>query len=264
MADQVIVDGIEVFEKTFSRYKDSFVIIGGTACRAMLSGGMYAPRRTEDIDMVLVLDRLDKDFIDTFWSFIKSGRYRCATRKDKDGQKKYVLYSFYDGLPEYPSQIELLSRPLESLGDPEGHHIEAVSVDDASYLSAIILEPDYYDYLVNHTEEKNGLRYASVDSIIVLKVLAYLNLREDKRNGRHVNDVDFKKHRRDVVMAVASLGLGDSFPVGENIRQSISRFIEAVNGDPGVRQSISASLSLTDESMLDNYLKVLDESFTAI
>ena len=33
MADQVIVDGIEVFEKTFSRYKDSFVIIGGTACR---------------------------------------------------------------------------------------------------------------------------------------------------------------------------------------------------------------------------------------
>lgn len=205
MADQVIVDGIEVFEKTFSRYKDSFVIIGGTACRAMLSGGMYAPRRTEDIDMVLVLDRLDKDFIDTFWSFIKSGRYRCATRKDKDGQKKYVLYSFYD-----------------------------------------------------------GLRYASVDSIIVLKVLAYLNLREDKRNGKHVNDVDFKKHRRDVVMAAASLGLGDSFPVGENIRQSITRFIEAVNGDPGVRQSISASLSLADESMLDNYLKVLDESFTAI
>lgn len=98
----------------------------------------------------------------------------------------------------------------------------------------------------------------------VCTLLAYLNLREDKRNGRHVNDVDFKKHRRDVVMAAASLGLGDSFPVGENIRQSISRFIEAVNGDPGVRQSISASLSLTDESMLDNYLKVLDESFTAI
>ena len=30
MADQLIVDGIEVFEKAFSQYKDSFVIIGGT------------------------------------------------------------------------------------------------------------------------------------------------------------------------------------------------------------------------------------------
>jgi hypothetical protein len=261
MAEQLIVDGIEVFEKTFSQYKDSFVIIGGTACRAMLSEGIYAPRRTEDIDMVLVLDRLDKDFIDTFWAFIKSGMYRCATRKGEDGQKKYVLYSFYDGLPEYPSQIELLSKPLESLGNPEGHHIEVISVDDASYLSAIILEPDYYDYLTGHTKEKNGLRYASVDSIIILKVLAYLNLREDKRNGKHVNDVDFKKHRRDVVMAAASLSFGEKYEVTDNIRESITCFINAVKTDGGVRQSISASLNLADDSLLDSYLKILDDSF---
>lgn len=31
MADNVIVDGIGIFEKTFSKYKDSFVIIGGAA-----------------------------------------------------------------------------------------------------------------------------------------------------------------------------------------------------------------------------------------
>lgn len=106
---------------------------------------------------------------------------------------------------------------MDSLGNPEDHNIESISVDDASYLSAIILEPEYYNYLTNHTEEKNGLRYASVDSIICLKVLAYLNLREDKRNGRHVNDDDYKKHRRDVVMAAANLGIDAEFTVPANI-----------------------------------------------
>lgn len=261
MADNVIVDGIGMFERTFSKYKDSFIIIGGAACRATLSEGRYTPRKTKDIDMVLVLEHLDKEFIDAFWSFIKAGHYKCATRKDKEGQKKYVLYSFYDSLLEYPAQIELLSRPVEGLGNPENHNIEAIIMDDASYLSAIVLEPDYYDYLIGHTEEKNGLRYASVDSIICLKVLAYLNLREDKRNGKHVNDDDFKKHRRDVVMAAASLAVGDEFAVPGTIRDSISRFIEAVNVDDGVRKSLRETLKLQSESLLDEYLNMLDESF---
>lgn len=261
MANNVIVDGIGVFEKTFSKFKDSFVIIGGAACRAILSEGRYSPRKTKDIDMVLVLDQLDKIFIDTFWAFIKDGQYKCATRKDKDGQKKYVLYSFYESLPEYPAQIELLSRPLDNLGNPEDYNIEAITVDDASYLSAIILEKDYYNYLTGHTEEKNGLRYASVDSIICLKVLAYLNLREDKQKGKHVNDDDYKKHRRDVVMAAASLGVDTEFSVPASIKNSISTFIDAINVDEGVRRSLISSLKLQDESLLDEYLQTLEDSF---
>lgn len=261
MADKVIVDGIGIFEKTFSKYKDSFVIIGGAACRATLSEGRYTPRKTKDIDMVLVLENLDKDFIDAFWSFIKAGNYKCATRKDNDVRKKYVLYSFYDSLSEYPAQIELLSRPVDGLGNPEEHNIEAIMMDDASYLSAIILEPDYYNYLISHTEEKNGLRYASVDSLICLKALAYLNLREDKKNGIHVNDDDFKKHRRDVVMAAASLTVGEEFIVSQNIKDAITGFIEAMNTDDGVRKSLCDSLKLQNELLLDEYLNMLDESF---
>lgn len=261
MAENVIVDGIGIFEKTFSKYKDSFVIIGGAACRATLSESRYTPRKTKDIDMVLVLENLDKDFIDAFWSFIKAGNYKCATRKDNDVRKKYVLYSFYDSLPEYPAQIELLSRPVDGLGNPEEHNIEAIMMDDASYLSAIILEPDYYNYLISHTEEKNGLRYASVDSLICLKALAYLNLREDKKNGIHVNDDDFKKHRRDVVMAAASLTVGEEFIVSQNIKDAITGFIEAMNTDDGVRKSLCDSLKLQNELLLDEYLNMLDESF---
>ena len=64
--NELIVAGLSQFEKVFSPYRDSFVIIGGAACRAVLSDGPVTPRKTVDIDMVLVLERLDHSFISTF------------------------------------------------------------------------------------------------------------------------------------------------------------------------------------------------------
>lgn len=203
--NELIVEGLGQFEKMFSPYKESFVIIGGAACRAVLADGPVTPRKTVDIDMVLVLEKLDRSFISAFWSFIKAGGYKCAKRKAQDGNLKYVLYSFVGGQGDYPSQVELLSRPIDDLGNPEDHHIEVIDmVEDYSHLSAIILDTDYYNYLIEHSEVKGGLRYASADSLICLKVLAYLNLKREKEAGNHVNDYDYKKHRRDVLMAAAS------------------------------------------------------------
>jgi len=259
----MIVDGMESFEKTFSPFKDYFVIIGGAACRATLSEGRIIPRKTKDIDMVLVLERLDADFVKTFWNFMKDGRYKCGVRKDVDGNLKYVLYSFYGGRDGFPPQIELLSRPTEHLGTPDDHHIEVIKVDDdSSYLSAIILEQDYYNYLVKHTEYRGGLNFASVDSLICLKVLAYLNLREDKIRGMHVNDDDYKKHRRDVIMAVASLKISEEFVVPARLKSSILKFVEIIREEEAARKSLIASLKLESPDMLEGYLSILESNFT--
>jgi len=258
----IIVEGIDTFVETFSPFKDFFVIIGGAACRAILSEGRFLPRKTKDIDMVLVLDRLDADFVKTFWTFIKAGEYKCALRKDDEGKIKYVRYSFNSEQDGYPAQIELLSHPTSELGSPEEYHIEVIKPDDdSSCLSAIILEPDYYNYLISHTETKGGLRFASVDSLICLKVLAYLNLREEKKKGGHVNDDDLKKHRRDVIMAIANLQVGDEFIVSETIKAAIQKFIEDINTDENAKQSIIASLKLPDENLLNTYLETLADSF---
>ena len=61
--NELIVDGLSRFEEVFAPYRDSFVIIGGAACRAVLSDGPLPPRKTKDIDMVLILERLDRSFI---------------------------------------------------------------------------------------------------------------------------------------------------------------------------------------------------------
>ena len=165
-----IVNGIGTFREAFTPFADSFIVIGGSACRAVIPDGDIRPRKTTDIDMVLVPQELTAGFIGTFWKFIKDGGYKFASRKNKEGDRRYVFYSFVDGKEGYPDQIELLSRPDESIGTPAEHHIEYIDTgEDYSHLSAIILDRNYYDYLTSHFETVDGIRFASADALVCLK-----------------------------------------------------------------------------------------------
>ena len=255
-----IVDEIETFREAFTPFADSFIVIGGSACRAVIPDGDIRPRKTTDIDMVLVAQELSTGFTGTFWKFIKEGGYKFASRKNKDGDRRYVFYSFVNGKGGYPDQIELLSKPDESIGTPAEHHIEYIDTgEEYSHLSAIILDRNYYDYLTSHFETVDGIRYASADALVCLKSLAYLNLTADKRDGKRVNDDDIKKHRRDVIMAAAYLPIGEQYKVGESIRKTLDDFLLAV-ADAPVRQSLKASLGI-DDAVLDGLLGVLKDGF---
>lgn len=257
---EMIVNGIEVFREAFAPFADSFIVIGGSACRAVIPEGDIKPRKTTDIDMVLVPQELSAGFIGTFWKFIKEGGYKFASRKNKDGDNRYVFYSFVDGKDGYPDQVELLSKPDESIGTPADHHIEYIDTDEEySHLSAIILDRNYYDYLMAHFEMVDGIRYASADALVCLKALAYLNLLSDKQAGKKVNADDIKKHRRDVIMAAAYLPGGAQYKVGESIRKMLDDFLIAVE-DASVRQSLKSSLDI-DDAVLNGVLGVLKEGF---
>ena len=45
-----MVKGIEKFREAFSAFSENYVIIGGTACDAVLSKTMAEPRATHNID----------------------------------------------------------------------------------------------------------------------------------------------------------------------------------------------------------------------
>ena len=255
-----IVNGIDIFRKAFAPYSSAFIVIGGSACRAVLNDGAIRPRRTRDIDMVLVPQELSGGFIGAFWKFIKDGGYRFASRKNKDGDPRYVFYSFVGGKEGYPEQIELLSKPDESIGTPADHHIEYIETgEDYSHLSAIILDRNYYDYLNAHFTVVDGIRYASADSLICLKALAYVNLTQEKRSGKRVNDDDIKKHRRDVLMAVSSLPVGEQYQVGESIRKTLDDFLLGIE-EASIKQSLKASLGINEEQ-LNELLNVLKDGF---
>ena len=79
--------------------------------------------------------------------------------------------------------------------------------------------------------------------------------------GKHVNDDDYKKHRRDVIMAAASLKVGDEFIVPSSIREKISEFINVINSEAGARQSLISSCKIKGDQVLDEYINMLDASF---
>ena len=165
------------------------------------------------------------------------------------------------GSEGYPSQIEILSKPVGGIGQPADYHIEYIETDeDYSHLSAIILDPDYYAYLTTHYVIREGIRYASPDSLICLKALAYMNLNAERAAGKQVNSDDLKKHRRDVMMAVASLDPTEAFEVSAHIKEVLNSFAQAI-AEPEISQSIAASLGV-GRDYLTSLVDILQSNFT--
>lgn len=195
------MDGLTKFREAFAEYSDNYVIIGGTACSIVMERTSVRPRATHDIDMIVVVEKMTPEFGARFWNFVKEAGYRPERRRqDENDSPKYEMYRFLDGKVGYPEMIELLSRRSDVFAVPEGVNIEPIPVgDDVSSLSAIIMDDDYYNFTVQHSVLTDGIRHADPAALVALKTRAYLNLLADKKDGKHVNTRDIKKHRSDVL-----------------------------------------------------------------
>ena len=71
-----MVKGIEKFIEHFGAYNDNYVIIGGTACEVHEDAAGQKPRATKDIDIILIVEALSRDFVAEFWKFIKAAGYK--------------------------------------------------------------------------------------------------------------------------------------------------------------------------------------------
>lgn len=71
-----MVYGVEKFKEAFAAFQDCYVVIGGTACDAVLAGSRMKARATDDIDMIVVVEKLTPAFVETFWRFIFEGEYK--------------------------------------------------------------------------------------------------------------------------------------------------------------------------------------------
>lgn len=61
------------------------------------------------------------------------------------------------------------------------------------------MNDDFYHFTIDHSRLTDGIRHADSAALIALKARAYLNLLQDKANGKQVNSRDIKKHRSDVL-----------------------------------------------------------------
>ena len=241
-----MVEGLDKFRESLGSYSDNYIIIGGTACNVILENTGTTPRVTHDIDMIVVVEQLTKDFVSAFWSFIREGGYTIEKRQRKDGEPAYALYRFRRPSEiGYPSQIELLARHSESLGEPREVHIEPIPMEDYQYsLSAIVLDEDLYRFVVGNSKMVNGIRVATLESLVCLKARAYLNLMKEREAGKQVNSDDIKKHRRDVPISILD---------------TIDEFRQIVSTEESA-SALMNSLRI-DREQLNVYLEALGELF---
>ncbi len=255
-----MVIGLNKFRDAFASYADCYVVIGGTACVAALTGTLMRPRETSDIDIILIVENMTPEFGRAFWRFIKEGGYRPEIRKQSEPENHYELYRFVNPNPGYPGQIELLSRKSDVFDIPVDITIEPLPIgDDVSSLSAIIMDDDYYNLTVANSYIEDGIRYANPAALICLKIKAYLNLMAERESGRQVNTKDIKKHRNDVIKLAATASFPEMVSVPVSVQSSIKEYVDAIRASLP-NQSLEAALQRTSDD-IETFLDVIVETF---
>lgn len=247
-----MVNGIDLFKEHFIDYKEQYTIIGGFACALLMTDAGLDFRQTVDIDMVITIEAITTEFATAFWSFINKGGYQARQRSS--GQPEF--YRFVNPTdPSYPKMIELFSRPQNNVKLHPNTHLMPLHIDDeVSSLSAILLNDDYYDFLLDGRTEKDGISILDPEHIIPLKMKAWLDLKSKKEQGIHVNSRDLRKHRLDVFRLFPLIREDETIYAPATVLTDIQAFILQMR-EIDMRLT-DIGISRSKESILDIYSRM--------
>lgn len=218
--------GIETFKKFFKGHTSEYVIIGGTACELLMQADDLSFRATKDIDLVLIIETLTKEFGETFWNYIKEAEYRYINQSTSEPH----FYRFsHPKSNDYPFMIELFSKSPEWIQLSEDQVITPIHIDDSiSSLSAILLNNDYYAFLKEGTEIIDDISVLKADHIIPFKAKAWLDFNQRKSKGIHVDSKEIKKHKNDIFRLSVLLTQQDHLTLCDSIKKDMQYFLDAM------------------------------------
>ena len=200
---------------------DQYVLIGGAACDILFSNNFVDFRVTKDLDIVLIVEALTRDFAEKFWEFIRTGNY--INRAKSNGNPQF--YRFEKPQSEgYPSMLELFSRTEWNLNTDSV--LTPIHIDDSiSSLSAILLDESYYEALLEGRDVINGISILKPEWIIPFKVKAWLDLQNKKEQNIPIDSKNIRKHRNDVLRIVSELALSP-VKLPNKVKEDMKIFIE--------------------------------------
>ncbi|MGL4484252.1 MAG: hypothetical protein ACRCUS_04820 [Anaerovoracaceae bacterium] len=102
---------------------------------------------------------------------------------------------------------------------------------DVSSLSAILLDEDYYSFLLEGRISKEGISLLSAPYIIPFKMKAWLDLSNRKEKGEKINSDDIKKHKNDVFRLYQILGSKPVYGIPTSVQKDINDFFAKIVGN---------------------------------
>lgn len=225
-----MVRGLEKFKIHFAGYEANYILIGGTAASLAMDEAGLQFRATMDLDIVLCVEALDSDFVRRFWEFVQEANYQ--NKQKSTGEKQF--YRFYKPEDEtFPEMLELFSKMPDALTyEGEGHLTPIPMGEEASSLSAILLDDVYYEFLHAGKQEMDGLSVLGPEYIIPLKARAWLDLTARKEQGDSVDSRDIKKHKNDVFRLFMVVDPDLDLEMSEQVAADMSQFVTAIATSP--------------------------------
>ena len=164
-----MVRGLEIFQNWFAGFENQYVLIGGTAAVITMAEAGVPFRGTKDLDIVLHVEVLTKRFGLKFWELFA----------------------------RVPDRLDFI---------PPGHLTPIPMDEEVSSLSAILLDNDYYDFVLSGRHHRHGMpSWIGEDRLIPLKALAWLEMNERVHQGAAIKAKEISKHLDDVVQLSALL-----------------------------------------------------------
>jgi hypothetical protein len=224
-----MVTGVDRFRTHFEGHAHQYVLIGGAACELIMGEAGIDFRATKDLDIVLIVEALDRAFADRFWSFVNEGGYEIRERSE--GRK--ILYRFQKPtVDDFPAMLELFSRSPEGLELPEDATLTPLPIaEETASLSAILLNEDYYAFLKSMVRTAGGIPVLDEAAIIPFKAFAWLDLHRQREETGKGDEKNIKKHRNDVARMLQLLPADASYDLPGTVRADMEAFIDAAAAD---------------------------------
>jgi len=219
-----MIRGLDKFKIHFDAFVDKYVLIGGTACTLAMEEAGLLFRATRDLDIVLCIEALDRQFAQAFWEFISKGGYEH--RQKSTG--KELFYRFYSPRDQnFPQMLELFSRKPKVITLKEESHLTPIPIDDeVSSLSAILLNDDYYEFIHEGKRRIDGLPIVAPEYLIPMKARAWIDLSEKTASGGQVDEKTIRKHKNDIIRLCQLLSMENSFFLPVSIKQDMKKFLD--------------------------------------
>jgi len=115
-----MVKGLDEFKDRFAAFNGRYILIGGAACDLLHEDAGLEFRVTNDLDIVLCLEALDREFAHAFWNFVRAGRYR---RREKSSGRQEFFRFINPGDASFPQMLELFSRKPDTLSVPDDQQV---------------------------------------------------------------------------------------------------------------------------------------------
>jgi len=225
-----MVRGFESFRKWFEGYENQYTIIGGTACDLIMAEEEMEFRATKDIDIVLIVEALTKEFVEKLWEYLKEAEYEHKNKGTGEAQ----FYRFSNPKDKgYPTMIELFARKTDVIElDSHAQLTPLPMEDDVSSLSAILLNDEYYEFLKKGQRIIDGVPLLRQEYLIPFKAKAWLDLSNKKKNREAVDSKNIRKHKNDILRLSVLMTKEDRIHLPKEIKKDMKNFIEAMKDEP--------------------------------